>query len=121
MGGLQFVYPYKRRFVGKILDNYLAKGFYRMQHSLHNLNYIVIGVKGMPVFWLRLRVAALHESRTAKVIRNACKSFIVTYKPALINKEINVLFRAYREMIDFDTSVSCNAYLHDNNFELPFN
>jgi len=121
MGGIRYVYPNKRRFVGKILDNYLAKGFYRMHHSLHNLNYIIIGLKGMPVFWLRLRVADLDESGTAKSIRKDCKTFMVTYKPAVINKEINALFRVYRKMIDFETSLSCTSYLHSDQFELPFN
>jgi arginine-tRNA-protein transferase len=121
MGGLRFVYPYKRRFVGKILDNYLAKGFYRGQHSLFTLNYNYIGIKGMPVFWLRIKVADVKEGSTAKAIRKACKSFTVIYKKAVITDEINDLFRAYRGMIDFDTSPSCAAYLHDDTFELPFN
>ena len=113
--------PPKSGFKGKVLDTYLANGYYRMQHRLFTLNYIFIRDTGMPVFWMRMKVANVEESNTAKAIRKACKSFKVTYKKAVITDEINDLFRQYRMMIDFDTSYSCAAYLHDDEFKLPFN
>jgi arginyl-tRNA--protein-N-Asp/Glu arginylyltransferase len=114
-------YPPQRGFKGKNLDNYLAKGFYRWQHQLFTLNFNYIGMKGMPVFWLRTRVADVEEGSTGKAIRKACKSFTVTYKEAEITDEINDLFREYSGMIDFVTSPTCAAYLHDNGIALPFN
>lgn len=75
----------------------------------------------MPVFWMRMKVDHVTESSTAKAIRKACKSFTVTYKKAVITAEINDLFYQYRKMIDFDTTFSCSAFLHDDEFKLPFN
>src|ERR1017187_2525355 len=94
--------PPKRGYRGKVLDNYLAKGFFRIQHQIFTVNYIYIREKGMPVFWMRMKVDNVEESNTARAIRKACKSFTVIYKKAVITDEINDLFQQYRMMIDFD-------------------
>ncbi len=121
MSSYQFRYPPQRGFKGKILDNYLAKGFFRARHCLFTVNYQFIGNEGMPVFWLRLKVNEVNESGSAKVIRKDCNRFKVTYKPAIINDEINELFEQYSMMIDFETSPTSWDFLHEYSFHDPFN
>ncbi len=116
------IFPDLNGFKGEVLDDYLARGFYRMQYFMFTAHYTQIDVKAepLPVFWLRTKVGDVKETRKTASIRNRCKHFTVHYKHASINAEVNYLYRLYRNHIDFNASDSCSNYLVNNYITNPF-
>lgn len=118
-----FIFPDKKGFKGKMFDEHLAAGYYRMQHLLFTTNNTSLGLdtKPLPVFWLRTPINKIIENATAKAIRKKCKDFTVKYNKAKINSRINELYNNYLSQIDFDAAESCYSYLHDSHIDNPFN
>lgn len=117
-----FVFPNQKGFKGDLLDNYLAAGYYRMQHLLFTTHHTQLGIeqKAQPVFWLRIPVKNINESSTACAIRKKCAAFTAILTKAKINNGINELYSGYIKSIDFKAAESCNTYLHDPCIENPF-
>lgn len=109
-------------FKGMVLDNFLRKGYYRMQHQLFTTNYTQFHTESyaLPVFWLRLDLQKVVESSTAKKIRKKCKGLDVVVKPAEITDEVRELYAFYWEHINFITSDKCEAYLNEEGTMNPF-
>ena len=120
---LDFIFPEEYGFTGSVLDDYLAAGYYRSQHLLFTTQQTQISSqqKLYPVFWLRIPVSNLVESASAAVIRKNCSLFSFSYNKAKINNSINELYSSYLSTIEFEAAESCGSYLHDPNFENPFN
>ncbi len=117
-----FVFPGQKGFKGILLDEYLAAGYYRMQHLLFTTHHTQLGIqqKAQPVFWLRIPVKNINENSTACAIRKRCAAFSVIFNKAKINNEINELYNCYIKGIEFEAAESCNIYLHDPCIENPF-
>lgn len=117
-----FIFPGQKGFKGSLLDDYLAAGYYRMQHLLFTTHHTQLGSaqKAHPVFWLRNPVKNIIEDAAASTIRKKCAGFTVTFSRAKINKEINDLYNCYIKSIDFEAAESCRIYLHDPQIENPF-
>ncbi len=109
-------------FKGAILDELLANGYYRMQHSLFTCNETQVDYDSysIPVFWLRTLIAKINENKMGESIRKKCFTFSVECKPAIISQEINDLYKLYRNHISFNTSEFCEEYLHQSEFGNPF-
>ena len=109
-------------FKHRVLDAYLQKGFYRMQHQLFTTNYTQFHTESyaLPVFWLRIDLKKVEESSTAKKIRKKCAGLTVTVKEADINDEVRELYALYWEYINFITSDRCEDYLHEEGTANPF-
>ncbi len=86
------------------LDNYLAAGWYRMQLLIFTTDLITKDDRLVPVFWLRLVVNKYQPSRTHKKIIAANKGFTVAVEPLQITEELELLYKQYRETMDFDLS-----------------
>jgi leucyl-tRNA---protein transferase len=86
------------------LDNYLAAGWYRMQLLIFTTDLITKDDRLVPVFWLRLVVNKYQPSRTHKKIIAANKGFTVAFEPLQITEELELLYKQYRETMDFDLS-----------------
>lgn len=116
------IFPDPNGFRGPMLDDYLAKGFYRMQHFMFTAHFTQIDFDAppLPVFWLRTRLDLVKETRTTASIRNRCSRFAVTYKEAAITDETELLYMLYRNSIDFNASESCRSYLENNYINNPF-
>lgn len=109
-------------FKGPMLDALLSNGFYRMQHHVFTTNHTQFDVNSymMPVFWLRLELAKVQESKSAQKIRKKCAKLQVTIKLAEITDEIRHLYSLYWEFVPFSTSEQCDEYLHDATLPNPF-
>ncbi len=118
----EFIFPSQKGFKGNLLDDYLAAGYYRMQHLLFTTHHTQLGntQKAQPVFWLRIPVKNIIEHHAANAIRKRCNGFTVISTKAKINKEINDLYNCYIKSIDFEAAESCKTYLHDPYIENPF-
>ena len=118
-----FIIADENGFKGSMLDDYLAAGYYRMQHSLFTTNFTQINIQKppLPVFWLRTPVNKIIEKKAVLALRKKCAAFKTTYKKAAITKEIDDLYALYRNYITFEAGDSCESYLHDSYFPNPFN
>lgn len=118
----RYIAPGEPGFKGSLLDDYLAAGYYRMQHIIfttHNTQ-LDIDQQPVPVFWLRTAVNTIKENKAAIAIRKKCRGFQVTYKKAAITEELEALYAVYRSYVNFSTSATCAAYLHQVEIENPF-
>ena len=63
----EYIFPDEFGFKDKVLDDYLAKGYYRMQHLMFTTNETLLDYEGQsyPVFWLRTLIKDLKESSAA--------------------------------------------------------
>jgi leucyl-tRNA---protein transferase len=118
-----FIAADENGFKGSVLDEYLAAGYYRMQHNIFTTHYTQLETDAeiIPVFWLRTAVNKINENKAAVGIRKKCIPFTVTHKAAAITEETEVLYGCYQNNIDFNTAGSCVACLHDGNSSNPFN
>ena len=96
-------------FTGKVLDVYLAAGYYRMRHDLFTTHYIPRfdaekSLVIMPVFWLRTLVNKITENKSAFRIRKQSASFTVEYTSAAITDDIEELYTTYHSKIEFDAA-----------------
>lgn len=117
-----YVLPNENGFKGTVLDEYLALGFYRMQHIIFTTHHtrLDLGGNSVPVFWLRTLLPQVQEQPSAIAIRKKCAAFSVTYKKATITPETEALYSLYRESVNFSTSETSRSYLHQFEFENPF-
>ncbi len=120
---LHYILPGDDGFKDELLDVYLAAGYYRMQHLLFTTVQTQIDADAppLPVFWLRTLVKNIHPNKSSKGILQKCSAFAMAVKPAEITDEINLLYTAYRNHIDFNAASNCFEYLHQLDVENPFN
>jgi leucyl-tRNA---protein transferase len=109
-----YILPTINGFGHKILDYYLAQGYYRTQHILFttNITRLDFGSTEVPVFWLRNLVKHLLPQHSANIILKKCHHFKVVYKFATINHEIEALYQKYRDQMKFSTALTVYDYLH---------
>lgn len=114
--------PDENGFKGQILDELLAMGYYRMQHMIFTTHYTALDPvkENIPVFWLRTEVKKIQENKTAFTIRKSSASFTVTIKKAAITPELEELYSMYKNHVDFCASATCWDYLHQDEFENPY-
>jgi len=120
-----YIKPPVEGFTGKVLDVYLAAGYYRMRHDLFTTHYIPRfdeenSLVIMPVFWLRTLVNKITENKSAFRIRKQCAAFTVEYITASITEEIEELYTTYHSKIEFDAAEKCRDYLEDPIKANPF-
>jgi leucyl-tRNA---protein transferase len=90
----------------KILDIYLAAGWYRMQQTIFTTDIISKEDSLVPVFWLRHLTAAYTPSTSHKKISKAGNKFTAHVVPFTITDELENLYQLYRASVDFDISPS---------------
>ena len=119
----QFIFPDENGFTGRVLDNYLAEGYYRMQHLLFTTHQTQLGIETdeVPVFWLRIPVKNIIENKTAFAIRKKCAAFNFSFNEGFVKQEIDDLYSSYLNSVDFEAAHTCSNYLHDMHIPNPFN
>ena len=85
-----------------VLDEYLAKGWYRMGALMHITNTVGANGKILPVKWIRYDVDAVALNRSKRKILDKNKNFTVTIKPYRTTKQLEQLFIKYFVSITFD-------------------
>jgi arginine-tRNA-protein transferase len=117
-----FIFPEAGGFKGRLLDDYLAAGYYRMQHILFTTHYTQLepAEPPLPVFWLRTLVKKIQHGKIESGIRKRCTGFTVHFKRAAINSDTEELYNLYRNHINFSAAEDCRSYLEDSFIENPF-
>ncbi len=107
-------------FTGKLLDRYLASGWYRMGSRMFTCRYNFYPTGFLTTVWTRLPLAG-HEfpKRVAKGMRRNDARFTHRIHPAQATDAEEAVFAAYRTSKDYDLHNSAAYYLrHDP--DVPF-
>jgi leucyl-tRNA---protein transferase len=99
--------------IGHMLDEYLARGWYRLGQIIFTTDYIPHGESWCPVFWLRFRLDELHFNKKQLSLLKANRNFTVDIKPLNITVETEELYDLYKQHIDFEVSPTLTNYLYD--------
>lgn len=120
--GPYYILPDENGFKGRLLDDLLAEGYYRMLHTVFTTHHTQLDAAGsaLPVFWLRTDLNKISDTGTTKTIRKKCAGFTVSFTDAVVSQETENLYSIYHSSIDFNTGGSCYACLHDDNMPNPF-
>jgi arginine-tRNA-protein transferase len=117
-----FILPNELGCKGKLLDAYLAAGYYRMANMIFTTYATQINdtTEALPVFWLRTPVQNIVLNKAAKLIQKKGSQFTCTYKKANITAEVEALYSLYFKHIHFAAASTCFDCLHQAGFENPF-
>ena len=117
-----FIVPNEHGCKGKLLDTYLAAGYYRMANMIFTTHATQIesNEEELPVFWLRTPVNNIAPNKAATNIVKRCSHFLFTYKKAHITEEVEALYSLYFNHIAFTSASSCFDCLHQVDFKNPF-
>ncbi len=102
---------YPESMPGALLDDYLARGWYRMQQTIFTTDIIIKNDLVIPVFWLRLVLKRYKHAKGSKKIRELNKDFSVTVTNGAITTEAEELYQLYRSSVNFDVSETIQDYL----------
>lgn len=98
---------------GKVLDDYLEQGWYRLGQIIFTTDYIPHGESWCAVFWLRFRLDAIRYTKKHLALLKTNQRFTVEIKPLNITTDTEYLYRIYKNHIDFEVSPSLTNYLYD--------
>ena len=104
---------YPDELTGIFLDNFLAKGWYRMGQGIFTTNHIVQNDKLYRVFWLRYNLSRLKTGRNCQKIMQINQKFSCTIKPLQITPELETLYELYKSSLTFTPASSVQNWLFD--------
>jgi leucyl-tRNA---protein transferase len=102
---------YPESMPGPLLDEYLSKGWYRMQQTIFTTDIIIKNDHIIPVFWLRLVLKKYQEAKKSRKIMELNQGLSVKLKSGRITDEAEALYAIYKDSVDFDVSESIRDYL----------
>jgi arginyl-tRNA--protein-N-Asp/Glu arginylyltransferase len=122
MNNFQYIAAGEEGFKDVMLDHLLEAGFYRMQHLMFTCNETIINEEDhfIPVFWLRTLVNEYKLSRSANNIVKKCAGFTVSIQQAYVDDEVEDLYAAYKNNLQFTVANACADYLHQQSLPQPF-
>lgn len=99
---------------GEILDEYLAKGWFRIGSILHTLDYTTLNDgKQHPVCWLRYDVNKVKLRSSVTRIISANAIFTTNCHSLELNREVEQLFTKYKKAKHFITNPTLSSILVD--------
>ena len=100
---------------GRTLDKYLAAGWYRIYDLMFTTDSITLEDRNIPVKWLRYNLDNTELSHSsARLLRRNRKFFNCRLQPAVINAEMEELYREYREFVGMDMSETVRQSLYSS-------
>jgi arginine-tRNA-protein transferase len=95
-----------------ILDEFLARGWYRTGHSLFSVDHIFLNDTYLRVIWLRFRLHTFEFGKKQKEVLRKNAGFSLEIKPLNLSEEHEELYDQYRQSIRFEGCSSATAFLH---------
>ncbi len=102
---------YPEKMIGKELDYFLEKGWYRMGQSIFTTDFILPEDVMYRVFWLRYNLPNIAFSKSQQRIKNGNRQFNVSVKSAEITDEIENLYAVYKTSVNFSGAESVHQWL----------
>lgn len=98
---------------GQELDEYLAKGWFRMGQTIFTTDFIPVEGKIHPVYWLRFDVRKVRFGKKQKRLFLINRDFTVAIERLRLTRELEDLYTAYQAHIDFEAPSTVESYLMD--------
>lgn len=98
------------------LDAYLANAWFRMGQTIFTTHVLHYNGSFYSAVWLRVRLKGLAESSTFKKLKKTNRAFRITFQPATLNAEKEVLFEKYKQSISFEAASSLDYLLFGKQF-----
>ena len=103
---------------GKILDYYLAKGWYRMGMYVFTTAIVQTEEATFPVYWLRYSTPQIRLNKSSLALLKKNQHFTVSYQPLILTKELEDLHTAYYHSINFETSPNLQEFIFEPGREI---
>ena len=88
---------YPESVVGKELDEYLARGWYRMGQSIFTTHFLCFGEQLYSAIWVRLKLPGFSFRKgQRKLMRRNAEEFTITYGPLELTEEKELLYQRYK-------------------------
>ena len=94
------------------LDEYLLKGWFRMNQSVFTTSFVFDEKSFYPVYWLRVNISLLNTEITHKKIYASNRSFSVEIKPLSLSDELELLYQLYISSLSFQPADSLHQLLY---------
>lgn len=94
------------------LDNYLARGWFRMRQNIFTTNFLQFNNQFYSAIWLRVALEKYVPGKKEKTLNKLNASFKTEIKKLSITEQHEQLYLKYREFLSFDVSSSLNELLH---------
>lgn len=104
---------FHKKVTGKELDDYLARGWYRIGQFIFTTDYVPLTENVFRVFWLRFKLDKFSFGKKQQKLLQYNHRFSVDIKPFQISKETEMLYQTYLTEVDFQISPN----LYSNLFE----
>jgi leucyl-tRNA---protein transferase len=98
---------------GHELDEYLAKGWFRMGQTIFTTDLLPVNGNIHPVYWLRYVLQKVRYGKKQERLLAINKHFSVSLKPFLLSEELEYLYASYLAIIDFDAPPTVESFLLD--------
>jgi leucyl-tRNA---protein transferase len=100
---------------GEDLDEYLAKGWFRMGQSIFTTNFLKFNGLTYSAIWLRIDLLTFEPTKFQQKLCKLNAKFRVEIKPLVeITNEHIALFTKYKTHITFDAAPSLTHLLYDD-------
>ncbi len=98
---------------GSQLDICLSNGCFRMQQRVFTCQLEFFNKKLYPVHWLRVVLANVSYGKDQRRLFRVNEKFSVAVKPLIISNELETLYDAYENSINFEAPYSVESCLLD--------
>lgn len=107
-----YYFPLTEPISPEIMDSLLAQGFYRMRQTMFTTHFTVNDQDELIyVLWARVVLSDYQLPGRYYDIRRRCRRFQTVLTPAVINEEIEDLYRHYRDDVSFNAPLSVTEFL----------
>lgn len=100
---------------GETLDEYLAKGWYRMGQAVFTCHFLFFDDNLYSPVWIRLPLKGYRFRKSLRRLQEkVLREFTVSFRPAVIDEEKEALFQVYKDNFDGRLSPNLVSSLQDN-------
>ncbi|GAB3222269.1 GNAT family N-acetyltransferase [Spirosoma arcticum] len=96
---------------GSKLDSCLSNGYFRMQQKVFTCQFEFFGSQLCSVLWLRVVVANVSYGKDQRRLLRVNEKFSVAVTPFVLSDELEGLYAAYRNSVNFDAPDSVESCL----------
>jgi arginine-tRNA-protein transferase len=94
------------------LDQYLAKGWFRMGQTIFTTNFLNFKSHFYSAIWLRISLPDFVVDKTQQKLYKRNAAFRIEFRQASLTMEKERLFSSYKKNISFEASASLNTLLY---------
>jgi arginyl-tRNA--protein-N-Asp/Glu arginylyltransferase len=118
---MNYIFQLQEPLAPEVMDILLSQGFYRMRQTVFTTTATVADDgRTIEVFWARILLNGFTPGSRHKELTRRCRRFSRTLQPAVVNEEIESLYRIYAQGVHFDAPETVAAFLMGDSTENYF-